>query len=95
MAEGKLESADFDKYLSLSERVAHSEALSANDAFTKAMNGAVKRGREKVRPGTYVDLSPPTGHVRIRGEVIFSACGSPAQMCLEAGDHHGGAGTLK
>jgi hypothetical protein len=92
MAEGKLESGDFDSYLSLSEKEERRAAVASNEAFTLAMNAAVKRGREKVTAGTYVDTSPPIGHIRIRGEVIYSACGSPSAMCLEVGSHDGGAG---
>lgn len=77
------------------EKYLHAETVAANGAFVAAMNAAIKRGREKVRAGTYVDTSPPIGHVRIRGDVTFSACGSPAAMCLEIGDPHGGAITLK
>lgn len=95
MAEGKLESDDFETYVSFTEKAARAEVIAADDAFVKAMNKAIKRGREKVSPGTFVDTSAPIGAIRIRGEVIYSACGSPAAMCLESGDHHGGAETLK
>lgn len=90
MAEGKLQSDDFDRYLSLSEKEERRAAVASNDAFTLAMNAAVKRGREKVRVGTIVDTSPPINHIRIRGNSIFSACGSPSAMCLEVGSHDGG-----
>jgi hypothetical protein len=95
MAEGKLESDDFDRYLSTSEKEERRSTIASNDAFVLAMANAVKRGREKVKLGTYVDNSPPIGHVRIRGEVTVSACGSPAAMCLEVGSRDGGAGALK
>lgn len=91
MADGKLQSDDFDRYLSLSEKEERRAALASNDAFTLAMNAAIKRKREKVTAGTFVDTSPPINHVRIRGEVIFSSCGSPSAMCLEVGSHDGGA----
>lgn len=68
------------------------ETIKANAAFVAAMNKQIARGKETVRVGTYVDRSPPIGHVRIRGNAIFSACGSPAAMCLEVGSHDGGAG---
>jgi hypothetical protein len=95
MAEGKPKALDFDKYLSLSEKEMHKAAVASNDAFVLAMARAVQRGREKVTVGTYVDLSPPIGHVRIRGDTIFSACGSPAAMCLDVGSDAGGAQTMK
>ena len=49
----------------------------------KAMAKAIKRGREKVKAGTFVDPSPSQAR-RIRGEVAVSACGSPATMCADS-----------
>lgn len=77
------------------EKHLYAETMKANSAFVAAMNLQIKRGREKVKVGTYVDTSPPINAVRIRGDVIFSACGSPSAMCLEVGSHDGGAQTLK
>lgn len=86
---------DFDLYLSLSAQAAQDAAIASNEAFVLAMAKAVQRGREKATPGTFVDLTPPIGALRIRGAVPFSYCGSPAAMCMERGDRHGGAITLK
>jgi hypothetical protein len=86
---------DFETAVLYSDKVRRSENLSANDAFVKAMNAAIARKREKVKFETIVDSTPPIGHIRIRGNAIFSACGSPAAMCFDVGDHHGGAQTLK
>lgn len=92
---GILESHDFDRYLSLSEKSERVTAIKANDAFVLAMAKAVKRGREKVKPGTYVDSSPPIGARRIYADVILSPCGSPAAMCLESNGAPGGAQSMK
>lgn len=94
MAKGKLEARDFETYLSLSEKSARDEAIKSNDAFILAMAKAVKRGREKVKPGTFVDPTPTYAR-RIRGDVAISACGSPAAMCLESSGAPSGAQTLK
>lgn len=94
MAEGKLEAQDFEKYLSLSEKEARTAALAANDAFTRAMQKAVKRGREKAKPGTYVDTSPTFART-IRGEAPMSGCGSPGAMCAERGGTPAGAEAMK
>jgi len=95
MSEGKLESRDFDHYVSLSEKAARDAAMASNDAFVLAMAKAVSRGREKAIPGTFVDPTPPIGARRIRGEIAMSACGSPAAMCVERGHRGGGTETLK
>lgn len=95
MAEGLLESQDFEKYITLSEKAAHDAAVKSNDAFILAMARAVKRGRENVKVGTYVDTSPPIGARRIYGDVIMSPCGSPSAMCAESGGAPGGAEALK
>jgi hypothetical protein len=95
MSEGLLESRDFDRYLSLSEKSAHDEAIAANDAFTAAMNKAIGKRREKATPGTFVDHTPPIGAKRLYGDVIMSPCGSPAAMCMESGGAQAGAETMK
>lgn len=95
MSFGILESRDFDQYLSLSEKAERAAAIASNDAFVLAMGRAVRRGRETAKPGTFVDLTPPIGAIRIRGEVLMSACGSPAAMCLETGGAPSGAETMK
>ncbi|EJN07923.1 hypothetical protein PMI42_07453 [Bradyrhizobium sp. YR681] len=86
-----LERIDFDKYLSLSEKAQHDAAVASNEAFIAAMTKASAKGREKVRPGTYVDCSPPIGARFIRAIAPHSACGSPAAMCIERGNPDGGA----
>jgi len=95
MSDNKLEGADYDRWLSQSEVAAHNAVVASNDAFILAMAKAVKRGREKVTPGTFVDTSPPIGALRIRGDVVMSACGSPAAMCMEQGGAHSGAESMK
>jgi len=85
MSDIKMDAAEYDRYLSVSEAATHAAAVASNDAFVLAMAKAVKRGREKVVPGTFVDLTPPVGALRIRGDVVMSACGSPAAMCMESG----------
>lgn len=82
MSESKLEGADYDRWLSQSERVAHDAVMASNDAFMLAMAKAVKRGREKVTAGTYVDDTPPIGALRIRGDGVMSLYGSPAALCM-------------
>lgn len=95
MSNIKMEGADFDRYLSLSEKAEREAVIASNDAFILAMAKAVKRGREKAVPGTYVDTTPPIGALRIRGDIIISACGSPAAMCMEQGVAQIGAESLK
>ena len=85
---------DFDQIISLADRTEREEAIATNDAFTAAMQRAIKRGRETARPGIYVDTSPSTVH-RIRGDVAISPCGSPAQMCADSGYAGGLAGAVK
>ena len=67
MSEGKLESRDFDHYVNLSEKAARAAAIASNDAFILAMARAVSRGREKAKPGTFVDRTPSNAR-RIYGE---------------------------
>lgn len=90
-----LEATDFDRYLSLSEKETRSAAVTANDAFTAAMNREIKRGKVKVTAGTFVDHTPPIGAVRIRGNAPMSCVGSPAALCCEIGGEPGGAGAMK
>ena len=92
---GKLEAADFDRWLSLSEKAAIEANKTANDAFTAALNRQIKRRRETVARGTFVDFSPAIGALRTRGAVPISACGSPAAMCAESGTPGGATETLK
>lgn len=94
MAEGILESRDFDRYLSLSEKEARAAAVAANDAFILAMAKAVRRGCEQATPGTYVDTSPTYART-IRGEAPMSGCGSPAAMCADRGGAPNGAEAMK
>jgi hypothetical protein len=81
----QLEAREFDRWLTLSEKAAHKAAVKNNDAFTAAMNRAIRRGKIKVEPGTFVDTTPSTAY-RIQGDVVMaSGCGSPAGMCAESG----------
>jgi hypothetical protein len=77
------------------EKDFEADQIKANAAFVEAMNRQIARGKENVRADTFVDTTPPIGHIRIRGDVIFSSCGSPTAMCFDVGDHHGGAQTPK
>lgn len=86
-----LERIDFDKYLSLSEKAERDAAIASDDAFRAALMKAARRGREKIKAGTYVDTSPPVGVRFIRAIAPLSACGSPAAMCIERGNPDGGA----
>lgn len=95
MTMSRLDDRDFDAYHSLSASAQRETALASNDAFTTAMNKAIRKGREKVRAGTFVDHSPPIGALRIRGEIAMSSCGSPAAMCVDTAIAAGGAGTMK
>jgi hypothetical protein len=84
MSMTNLDSRDYDRFLTLTEKAERENAVAANDAFAKAMGKAIKRGREKVKAGTFVDLSTPVSARRIRGEHTASSCGSPAAMCADS-----------
>lgn len=86
---------DFETTVRYSDKAYRDDSVRANDAFVAAMNDAIKRKREKVKFETFVDTTPPIGHVRIRGEAIFSSCGSPAAMCVDIGSRDLRPGTLK
>lgn len=94
MAQGILESQNFDRYMSVSEKAHRHASIAANDAFAAAMTNAVRNGREHVAPGTFVDLTPSYARL-IRGESAGSACGSPALMCFESGGAAAGAEAMK
>jgi hypothetical protein len=49
---------DFDRQVSLSESLHHKANIASNDAFVLAMASAVRRRKEKVIPGTFVDTTP-------------------------------------
>jgi hypothetical protein len=85
----------FNAIMTVAEQKHHDAMLKANQAFARAMNRAIRRGKVQVTPGTFVDTSPAIYAKRLRGEVAISPCGSPAAMCVEKGAHEGGAGTLK
>ena len=78
-----MNSSDFDRWITLAEREAHAIAVKADDAFVAAMNRAIRKGRCKAEPGTFVDLTPPIGARRIHAEISRSSCGSPAALCGE------------
>lgn len=86
---------DFETAVRFSDRAARADATKANDAFVAAMNKQIARGMEKAEFKTAVDTSPPINHVRIRGDAIFSACGSPSAMCLDMGVRGSGTETMK
>jgi hypothetical protein len=94
MAEGHLESKNFDRYLLLSEKAASAEAIAANLAFERALVKAIKRGREIVTQGTFVDHTPSYARL-YRGEAPMSVCGSPAAMCFDSGGLARGADVVK
>ena len=74
-----LSPADYDRWLSLSEKAERDGVIASDDAFVAAMQNAIKRKREKVKPGTYVDATAAVGARRISGIVqMSSGCGSPA-----------------
>lgn len=85
----------FDSYYSQASKAHHETLLASNDAFITAMTKAIRKGREKVRQGTFVDATPPINALRIRGSIAISACGSPAAMCMESAIAVGGAQTMK
>jgi hypothetical protein len=58
MSEGKLESHDFDRYLTASEKQERAAAIASNDAFILAIARAVRSGQERATPGTFKDHSP-------------------------------------
>jgi hypothetical protein len=86
---------DYDQLISLSEKAAREDAIKSNDAFILAMARAVRRGREKAVPGTFVDTTAPIGARRITGDILMSACGSPSAMCVESAVAQAGAQTMK
>lgn len=94
MALANLQTPDFDRNMSLSEKACREDAQRCNDAFTRAMAAQISKGREKVKPGTFIDPTPSYAMI-LRGEVSMSPCGSPAAMCMESGSDTGGAETLK
>lgn len=75
---------DFGTYHPSERERRRKKALTeANAAFIVLMTNAVKRGKERAAFGVEVDLTPAIGAIRIYGEPMFSACGSPAQMCVD------------
>lgn len=83
MSDIVLDEKSYDEFLSRAEREARDSVIAANDAFVAALQKQIKRGREKVAAGTFVDRSPNFYARPIRGEVPMSTCGSPAAMCTE------------
>jgi len=78
------QTTDFDRSLAISDYRAQSLAIAANDQFILAMAKAARSGRENVKPGTFVDPTPPVFAKRLRPDPVVSTCGSPAEMCLRA-----------
>jgi hypothetical protein len=87
----RLEHTDYDRILSVEDKAERDAAIASNEAFIAAMTEASARGLERVKPGTSVDTSPPIGVRFIRASAPRSAYGSPAAMCAESGNPHGGA----
>jgi hypothetical protein len=92
---GRLESTNYDLWLSLSEKAAIEANQESNDAFIMALERQIRRKRETVARGTFVDGTPPLRPITIRGATPLSSCGSPAAMCAETGVPGGGTETLK
>jgi hypothetical protein len=84
-----LPTEDFNRITLLAEKATHDNHIAADAAFTAAMNLAIRRGREKVRPGTFVDETPPIGARRYSGDSPRSMCGSPAAACDATGSPRG------
>lgn len=82
---GRLESTNYDLWLSLSEKAAIEATRKSSEAFAAALARQIERKRETVAPGTFVDRSPAIGARRLSGSLPASACGSPAAMCAERG----------
>lgn len=95
MTISKFSRTDFDQHLTLTDQAHHDAAIASNDAFTLAMANAVRRGREKVTPGTFIDATPAIGARRIYGTFPASFCGSPAAMCAERGASPSGTSILR
>jgi len=91
----RLTDPNFNRIVSLAEAEAHDANIRSNDAFVAAMARATLRKKEKAVPGTFVDHTPPIHAVRIRAEVLLSACGSPGQMCIETSGAPSGTQTLR
>ena len=94
MAQAQLETTDYNAYHDLCERAIRKHTIADDTAFARAMTGAIKRGREHATPGTFVDRTATYAR-QLRGEVAFSVCGSPAQMCMERAVAEAGSATLK
>jgi hypothetical protein len=86
---------DFDHMISVSENAARQETIRADEAFALALARAVRKGRERAKPGTFIDTTPHYGARRYYGDVAMSPCGSPAAMCTEASGAPSGAQSLK
>lgn len=95
MSLSELNDTMFNRFTVISEREAREAAISADQAFVAAINREIRRGKLKVTAGTFVDTSPPIYARRLYGMLPMSACGSPAQMCMEASGQPNGAEAMK
>lgn len=64
---------ELDDNASQQERQA--QAIACDDAFVKAMTRAISRGREHVKPGTFIDRTPLSA-ARIRTRAAAQICAS-------------------
>jgi hypothetical protein len=71
--------------LSASELYQINTTEAGDEAFVAAMNRAIRRNKVQIKAGTIVDRSPirPVFFDRVS---MASGFGSPAAMCVEAGD---------
>lgn len=76
---------DIDRWITVADKIQYEGAIAVNDAFVARMNKAMRRGKESVRAGTFVDLTPPISAKRYQPEPSRSPCGSSAAMCIEHG----------
>jgi hypothetical protein len=58
MSFSQLETRDFNRLVSLSEAACREDNQRSDEAFVAAVNREIKRGKLKVRPGTFVDSTP-------------------------------------
>ena len=70
------------------------QAKLADAAFAAMMMAAIEKGKERVKPGTFIDDRPFTG-VRLQPEPFYSCCGSSAGLCAEFGTDDGVGGPIK
>lgn len=77
------------------QKLQHMNNVAANDRFVQAMARAVKRGKEKAVPGTFIETTEPIYHKRFYATAPRSHCGSPSAMCIESTVQQDGAAAMK